>query len=438
MMMNLIFFILKIFLILYFVEPSVGQNKTERNGKVFSLFSVVQFPNQVCSTTSGTYSNGTCITSSECSSRGGTSQGSCAAGFGVCCIFTYSATGSVISQNVSYIVNPGYPSNYAPTSTPSVISYTIQKCSCDVCRIRLDYEVFQLTTPFTAQGTATTGPVTGQCNIDFMTVETTASTVSTDATGNIGNYPYMCGTNSGQHAYIDMSCTCTDTATLSFTVGAPTDSDQWRIRVTQLGCSDPDVSNTEGCQQYFTGISGTFSSYGSGSSQMIMGQNYAYCIRPAAGYCCIEYTPVIWSVFGGSNGNDATKLACKDGGADNRDSCAGAANCNINFIIVPGVQSPTTCNAAGSLCYGNEDGRDRYCGTVLTPTGSNQVPSSSPIITCDRPFRLFYQTGVLTPASGDTSYGDEAVFSSGTYTAGSAPLNQAGFTLTYRQLPGNC
>ena len=35
MMMNLIFFILKIFLILYFVEPSVGHNKTERNGKVF-------------------------------------------------------------------------------------------------------------------------------------------------------------------------------------------------------------------------------------------------------------------------------------------------------------------------------------------------------------------------------------------------------------------
>ena len=28
----------------------------------------------------------TCITSSECSSRGGTTQGSCAAGFGVCCI----------------------------------------------------------------------------------------------------------------------------------------------------------------------------------------------------------------------------------------------------------------------------------------------------------------------------------------------------------------
>ena len=52
-------------------------------------------------------------------------------------------------------------SNYAPTTTPATISYTINKCSCgkstkepklknskysvlDVCRIRLDYEVFQV------------------------------------------------------------------------------------------------------------------------------------------------------------------------------------------------------------------------------------------------------------------------------------------------------
>jgi len=430
------FNLLKIFLILYFVKPSVEQNKTERNGKVFSLFSVVQFPNQVCSTTSGTYSNGTCITASECSSRGGTTQGTCAAGFGVCCIFTFSATGSTISQNVSYIVNPGYPSNYAPTSTPAVVSYEIQKCSCDVCRIRLDYEVFQLTTPFTGTGTVTTGPVTGQCNTDFMTVETTAHTQSTDATGNIGNYPYLCGRNPGQHAYIDMSCTCTDSATLSFTLGDTTDN-QWRIRVTQLSCSDPDVSNTEGCQQYFTGITGTFSSYGFDSSQMIMGQNYAYCIRPAEGYCCIEYTATTWSVYGGSLG--AIAIAgpdCGDPGTTNQDSCADAVNCNYNFIVVPGVLSPQTCVTDGSACYGNENGRDRYCGTALIPTGSSQVTqSSTPIITCDRPFRMFTQTGVLTPGNADPA---NAPFSSGTANPAGAPAAQTGFQFTYRQLPGNC
>jgi len=420
----------KIFFILYFVDQSIAKNQTEqRNGKVYSLFSVVQFPNQVCSTTSGTYSNGTCITSSECTSRGGTTQGSCAAGFGVCCIFTYSATGSVISQNVSYIVNPNYPSNYAPTSTPNTVTYEIEKSSCDVCRIRLDYEVFQLTTPVTGNGVAGAA-VNGRCNTDFMTIKTTAHTVSTDTTGNIGNYPYMCGKNPGQHAYIDMSCTCTDKATLSFSLGDTTDN-QWKIKVTQLSCSDPDVSNTEGCQQYFTGLTGTFSSYGFDSSQMIIGQNYAYCIRPAAGYCCIEYTPVTWSVFAGSILGD---IACTDPGSTNEFSCAGAANCNMNFIVVPGVQSPQTCKADGTECHGLVNGRDRYCGSVLTPTGSSPTKTSSPIITCDKPFRMFFQTGVLTP--GNT--GGTAAQSSGVHTAAIAPVNVQGFQFTYRQLPGNC
>ncbi len=35
MMKTMTFNLLKIFLILYFVKPSVEQNKTERNGKVF-------------------------------------------------------------------------------------------------------------------------------------------------------------------------------------------------------------------------------------------------------------------------------------------------------------------------------------------------------------------------------------------------------------------
>jgi len=439
MMKNIIFNLLQIFLILYFVKPSVEKNQTQtRNGKVFSLFSVVQFPNQVCATTSGTYSNGTCITSSECSSRGGTTQGTCAAGFGVCCIFTYSETGSTISQNVSYITNPSYPSNYAPTSTPTTLTYNIEKCSCDVCRIRLDYEVFQLTTPITGNGAAATGQ-NGQCFTDYMTIKTTAHTVSTDTTGNIGNYPYMCGRNPGQHAYIDMSCTCTDTATLSFVLGDTTDN-QWRIRVTQLSCSDQDVSNTEGCQQYFTGLTGTFSSYALDSSQMIAAQNYAYCIRPAAGYCCIEYTPVIWSVFGGTLGDtSALFLDCGDPGTTNQDTCAGAVNCNTNFIVVPGVQSQQTCSADATVCFGNTDGRERYCGSILTPTGGGSSNGASqPIITCDRPFRMFFQTGAITPGVAADAAANGAAQSTGVHTTGVAPVNVQGFQFTYRQLPGNC
>merc|ERR1719244_2063693 len=113
--------LLIIFLCLCNVSHSSATNKTttttSRQEKVFSLFSIVQFPNSACTSSSSTYSNGTCFTSSECSSKGGTAQGNCAAGFGVCCIFSVSATGSTVSQNCSYIVNPSFPSNYATTGT---------------------------------------------------------------------------------------------------------------------------------------------------------------------------------------------------------------------------------------------------------------------------------------------------------------------------------
>ena len=48
-----------------------------------TLFFVFRFPNTVCS---GTSYNGTCYSSTECSQLGGSSSGTCAAGYGVCCI----------------------------------------------------------------------------------------------------------------------------------------------------------------------------------------------------------------------------------------------------------------------------------------------------------------------------------------------------------------
>eukprot|EP00091_Calanus_sinicus_P004300 TRINITY_DN14551_c0_g1_i1.p1 TRINITY_DN14551_c0_g1~~TRINITY_DN14551_c0_g1_i1.p1 ORF type:complete len:184 (+),score=30.52 TRINITY_DN14551_c0_g1_i1:164-715(+) len=158
------------------------RNKT-RQEKVFSLFSIVQFPNAACSSSSGTYGNGTCYTSSECSSKGGSASGNCAAGFGVCCIFTVSATGSSVSENCSYIVNPNYPSNYVATTPPSVLTYTINKATTDVCRIRLDYDEFTLTVPSATQASQ------GQCS-EYMTMTTTDRTiVPTVAT--YGEYPWL-------------------------------------------------------------------------------------------------------------------------------------------------------------------------------------------------------------------------------------------------------
>ena len=100
----------------------------------FSLFSVVQFPNEEC-TSGNTNTNGTCFTTSECGSRGGAASGSCAAGFGVCCVISSTTCGSTISTNTSYIRNPGYPSTYTPPNAGSC-TFTIRKVSDNICQLR--------------------------------------------------------------------------------------------------------------------------------------------------------------------------------------------------------------------------------------------------------------------------------------------------------------
>merc|ERR1719238_1772000 len=150
---------------------------------MFSLFSIVTFPNQGCASQSSGR-NGTCYTSSECKKKGGTTSGNCAAGFGVCCLFIVTSTSTTISENCTYIQNPSYPSVYSETSA---LTYTINKCSASVCAVRLDFETFA-----TAGPSATTETSGGVCTDSFVVTGT--SGLST---------PVICGSNAGQHLYME-------------------------------------------------------------------------------------------------------------------------------------------------------------------------------------------------------------------------------------------
>ena len=48
--------------------------------ELLSLFSVLTFPNDACTSASDTTMQGTCLTATECSNQGGTKDGNCAAG----------------------------------------------------------------------------------------------------------------------------------------------------------------------------------------------------------------------------------------------------------------------------------------------------------------------------------------------------------------------
>merc|ERR1719245_758076 len=98
-------------------------NTLSRNKRQLSLFSIVQFPNEECTGSSSTTTYGTCFTSSECSTKGGSSDGTCAVGFGVCCVIYTSTCSSTISTNTTYIRNPNYPSSYTPSTTGTCTTY---------------------------------------------------------------------------------------------------------------------------------------------------------------------------------------------------------------------------------------------------------------------------------------------------------------------------
>ena len=93
-----LFFTYLLFLILYKQTQYFGQlllRKQKENfrianfyfsGKLFSIFSVVAFPNDECTTETNSV-RGVCFSEDDCGTKGGTASGTCASGFGVCCLF---------------------------------------------------------------------------------------------------------------------------------------------------------------------------------------------------------------------------------------------------------------------------------------------------------------------------------------------------------------
>eukprot|EP00094_Tigriopus_californicus_P013762 TCALIF_13318-PA protein Name:"Protein of unknown function" AED:0.18 eAED:0.18 QI:0/0.75/0.77/0.88/0.87/0.88/9/0/163 len=144
---------------------------------LFSLFNIVKFKNKGCTSVGSTNMGGTCLTSTECTSQGGASSGNCAAGFGVCCIFSLSGScgsGQTVSQNCTYIRNSGFPS--ADTTASETCTYNFNRICDNLCQIRLDFD------SLTSQASATVYLETG-------------------TTGNAGTLSFAKGTGAGNRSY---------------------------------------------------------------------------------------------------------------------------------------------------------------------------------------------------------------------------------------------
>jgi len=314
----------------FYCQADEVSTETERNKKVFSLFTVVTFPNDQCTTKSSTSTYGTCFSESECTSKGGTVDGNCAAGFGVCCTFTLSSCSTTVSQNCTYIQNPTYPSGYTTTGS---CAYSVTPLSSDICQLRLDFDAFDL-----VEGT------TGACTDSFT------------VTGPTGRNPaVLCGTLTGMHLYVEQGRSTTAT-TLTFTT-ASTTGITWNIKVAQIECSSKARAYTD-CNQYITGKSGTVQSYNWPTVQL-SSKTHNICIRREAGYCGIQYNTYTGTTPDAFALDDIT-LTTVNGQAQVITSTAHA------YLLIPGGPGATDLFSGGIFC----DGLALTCGITATTDGT--------------------------------------------------------------------
>jgi len=366
-----------------------------KDDKAFSLFSVVTFKNEDCTSNSATMMagnrNGTCYTTTECSDKGGTSSGSCAMGFGTCCIFTKNKCAETIDQNTTYIQNEGFPTALTGTSL-SDCSFTVKKCSDEICRIRLDFEQFTILGPID-----TVEAENSICRDEF--------TITGLGTGN-GVVPTLCGNNVGQHLYFEIGRGGSDTATLTFKFASTAGSRDFEVRVTQYACGSSSIP-PEGCLQWHTGTEGRLMTFNfAGDTVHLQNQAYSICLRQEEGMCCVKYKPCTdtqsFSLF-----NDMAAAADT--------TAVHGSLCSKDYVILE--ESGGTCGTNNRL--------SRYCGGKFS--GFNEAVLDSPVCDCTAPFVVGIHTNSANSGTAADD-GDQA-------DSADDAAQSRGICLEYSQVP---
>merc|ERR1719491_2758191 len=334
-----------------------------REGKLLPVFQVIKFPNDVCA---GASRNGTCYTAEECSTKGGASDGSCASGFGVCCVFALACGGSA-SENQTYLIQSSV------TALTSPCKYTVCPMGTDICRIRFDFTTMVLagavagsiSAAAAAVGAAGTlnGPLIGDCVDDQFSIS-----------GGLGRgTPTICGTNTGYHMIVDADRLGNTCHTALFNIGGTTSTSRsWNILITQYSCGDTDSSGWPGCLQYYTATASNIQNFGfpptitavTSAVTHLSNQHYDICIRRASGSCYICYSPtiIVTGIAIGTPIIAQISFGLSIGGIAASPSALISATCTQDWIEIPGADTAAIAAiSAAALTNGG-----RLCGRALS------------------------------------------------------------------------
>jgi len=296
------------------------EDGANRDEKLFSVFQIVKFNNEECMASNG--GTGTCYTAAECSAKsGGTASGSCASGFGVCCVINLSpcqGTTNALTSTLQFDVankpadctsdtqntspdsgrkrrNRGRKNGrgYGRQDEDDIVEYDylIQKANPNIVQLRFDFVLVELQ-----------DPTNGNCDNDTILIEHADSSFDKLQITN------LCGTLEGDHLYADFREE--DEVDVRIQLSEEI-AQNWNIIVRQLEETD-DMYAPRGCLQFFKtdeSQSGTIMSFNNqdGNGQFLNNGAYSICIQHNTAFCDVELTASDFDLSG-SNGNCADPL----------------------------------------------------------------------------------------------------------------------------------
>ncbi|XP_028033642.1 uncharacterized protein LOC114245608 [Bombyx mandarina] len=249
-----------------------GKISRNQNKRFLGVFQIVKFMHAPCNSSNGL--TGTCVPQHECQTIGGTALGTCADGYGICCVSQFLCDENSAAVT-GWFINSEFPS---PSYERLSCTFTLHKFSEDIKQIRLDFHSFELLPPSGGVCLEDQFVVSGQNANDFI--------------------PIICGINTGKHVYIEVGEVDGPIFLSMQTVSQ--ERRLFSIKVTQLRAGD-DLAAPTGCLQYFEEAEGSFESFNYQDKSDIAistrpgyfnNLNYAICIKRAAKACGITYTNV--------------------------------------------------------------------------------------------------------------------------------------------------
>jgi len=358
--------------------------------KNIAIFNVVKFQNTEC--TGGNNNPGTCYTTEECENREGTADGSCAEGYGVCCIFEINCGGSSSENLTTFMSND---------VQPGACQAKICKIDSDVVQLRLDFTTFVISDPSNSVATAFS-ILNGNPSIAPILAQTTAGICDTDSfavtsPGGAGT-PTICGVNTDEHMYVDAADSCN---MLTFSISENSlVTPMWSIRVTQYA-RDFENKAPPGCLQYHfgsdTGVIRSFN-WNGGAGRHLSNQNQLICIRREATRLRICYSQEGGNVLNDfliSSGGAAGDVSAQIGILGM--SMVGCGNYgpsgsqfDFDFVHIPMASADGTATltqATSNFCGGGLV--TAISNSAVTGTGTSAMPANQ-ITICSRstPFQV--------------------------------------------------